>query len=115
MQIRDCFRYTLFIVLYPLGVMGELLTVWAALTEVKTKKIYTVEMPNRANISFSYYHVLIVFMLLYIPRMSNDRQFKHSNILSFSDFEPLVFPQLYFYMFRQRKKTLYGEEHKKTE
>jgi len=77
-------RYTFFIFLYPMGVIGELWTIWAALPEVKRQKIYTIEMPNRANFSFSYYHALIFFMLLYIP----------------------LFPQLYLYMFAQRKKVL---------
>lgn len=64
---RVHFRYSLFIVLYPIGVTGELLTVINSLTGIRERKIYTVELPNQANISFSYYYALCVFMLLYLP------------------------------------------------
>ncbi|KAK6766132.1 hypothetical protein RB195_025812 [Necator americanus] len=84
-------RYTLFIVLYPLGVTGELLTLFGALPEVAEKKYYTIEMPNPANMGFSFYAVLIASALFYIPG----------------------FPQLYLYMFAQRKKVLYVEAAKK--
>ncbi|VDM78772.1 unnamed protein product [Strongylus vulgaris] len=84
-------RYTLFIVLYPLGVTGELLTLFGSLPEVAAKKHYTIEMPNPANMGFSFYAVLIISALIYIPG----------------------FPQLYLYMFAQRKKVLYVEAAKK--
>ena len=60
-------RYTLFIVLYPVGVTGELLTLVAALGQVRREKILTLEMPNRANISFDYCSFLVIFALLYVP------------------------------------------------
>ena len=77
-------RYSLFIVLYPLGVTGELLTTYTALKYVKSSQIFSVALPNPVNMSFSYYYALIVIMLTYVP----------------------VFPQLYMHMFAQRKKVL---------
>ncbi|KIH58603.1 tyrosine phosphatase-like protein, PTPLA [Ancylostoma duodenale] len=84
-------RYTFFIVLYPLGVTGELLTLFGCLPEVAEKKYYTIEMPNPANMGFSFYAVLIGSALFYLPG----------------------FPQLYLYMFAQRKKVLFVEAAKK--
>ncbi|MBN3307426.1 very-long-chain (3R)-3-hydroxyacyl-CoA dehydratase 2 [Amia ocellicauda] len=77
-------RYTLFIVLYPMGVTGELLTIYAALPYVQKTGLYSVTLPNKYNFSFDYYTFLILTMVSYIP----------------------LFPQLYFHMMRQRKKVL---------
>lgn len=79
-------RYTLFIVLYPMGVTGELMSIYAALPHIKNRQILSVSLPNAANISFNYYYVLMFIMLTYIP----------------------IFPQLYLHMFGQRKKVLGG-------
>jgi len=84
-------RYTFFIVLYPAGVTGELLTMVAALPEIARKKHFALEMPNSVNMGFSFYYMLIVMMLIYLPG----------------------FPKLYFYMFGQRKKVLTVEPSKK--
>uniref|UniRef100_A0A3B3UIJ9 Very-long-chain (3R)-3-hydroxyacyl-CoA dehydratase n=1 Tax=Poecilia latipinna TaxID=48699 RepID=A0A3B3UIJ9_9TELE len=77
-------RYTFFIVLYPMGVSGELLTIYAALPYVQKTGLYSVTLPNKYNFSFDYYSFLILVMISYIP----------------------LFPQLYFHMMRQRKKVL---------
>ncbi|XP_057708525.1 very-long-chain (3R)-3-hydroxyacyl-CoA dehydratase 2 [Corythoichthys intestinalis] len=77
-------RYTFFIVLYPLGVSGELLTIYAALPHVQKTGLYSITLPNKYNFSFDYHTFLVFFMISYIP----------------------VFPQLYFHMIRQRKKIL---------
>jgi len=86
-------RYTLFFVLYPLGVTGELLSVYTALPYVRQRGILSISLPNVANISFNYYYALIVIMLSYIP----------------------IFPQLYGHMIAQRRKIIGGEERPKTE
>ncbi|KAG9476570.1 hypothetical protein GDO78_003226 [Eleutherodactylus coqui] len=80
-------RYNLFIVLYPLGVAGELLTIYAALPYVRKTGMYSLRLPNKYNVSFDYYYFLIAVMCFYVP----------------------LFPQLYFHMLRQRRKVLYGE------
>uniref|UniRef100_A0A8C5BIJ7 Very-long-chain (3R)-3-hydroxyacyl-CoA dehydratase n=1 Tax=Gadus morhua TaxID=8049 RepID=A0A8C5BIJ7_GADMO len=77
-------RYTFFIVLYPMGVSGELLTIYAALPYVQKTGLYSITLPNKYNFSFDYYSFLILAMVSYIP----------------------LFPQLYFHMLRQRKKVL---------
>uniref|UniRef100_A0A914ULM6 Very-long-chain (3R)-3-hydroxyacyl-CoA dehydratase n=1 Tax=Plectus sambesii TaxID=2011161 RepID=A0A914ULM6_9BILA len=86
-------RYTFFIVLYPLGASGEVFAAWAALPEVAAKKHFTIEMPNAANISFSYYIFLIIFCFVYLPG----------------------FPKMYLHMFTQRKKVLGTNAAKKKE
>ncbi|NXY86954.1 HACD2 dehydratase, partial [Alcedo cyanopectus] len=87
-------RYTLFIVLYPMGVSGELLTIYAALPSVRQSGLYSISLPNKYNFSFDYYTFLILVMISYIP----------------------IFPQLYFHMLHQRRKVLsHPEEHKKSE
>ncbi|NWS72612.1 HACD2 dehydratase, partial [Crotophaga sulcirostris] len=87
-------RYTLFIVLYPMGVTGELLTIYAALPFVRQSGLYSISLPNKYNFSFDYYTFLILVMISYIP----------------------IFPQLYFHMLHQRRKVLsHTEENKKSE
>uniref|UniRef100_A0A4W6BYK9 Very-long-chain (3R)-3-hydroxyacyl-CoA dehydratase n=1 Tax=Lates calcarifer TaxID=8187 RepID=A0A4W6BYK9_LATCA len=87
-------RYTFFIVLYPMGVTGELLTIYAALPYVQKTGLYSVTLPNKYNFSFDYYTFLILIMISYIP----------------------LFPQLYFHMIRQRKKVLgHVEDYSKVE
>lgn len=65
-----CCRYTFFIVLYPMGVTGELLTIYAALPYVQKTGLYSVTLPNKYNFSFDYYSFLILVMISYIPRKS---------------------------------------------
>ncbi|XP_070586448.1 very-long-chain (3R)-3-hydroxyacyl-CoA dehydratase 2 isoform X2 [Erythrolamprus reginae] len=87
-------RYTLFIILYPMGVTGEMLTMYAALPFIKRSGLFSISLPNKYNFSFDYYTFLILVMLTYIPS----------------------FPQLYFHMLHQRRKVLsVTEEHKKSE
>ncbi|XP_044771175.1 very-long-chain (3R)-3-hydroxyacyl-CoA dehydratase 1 [Neomonachus schauinslandi] len=80
-------RYNFFIILYPVGVVGELLTIYAALPYVKKTGMFSIRLPNKYNVSFDYYYFLLITMASYIP----------------------LFPQLYFYMLRQRRKVLHGE------
>uniref|UniRef100_A0A8C6YFE8 Very-long-chain (3R)-3-hydroxyacyl-CoA dehydratase n=2 Tax=Naja naja TaxID=35670 RepID=A0A8C6YFE8_NAJNA len=60
-------RYTLFIILYPMGVTGEMLTMYAALPFVKRSGLFSISLPNKYNFSFDYYTFLILVMLTYIP------------------------------------------------
>ncbi|XP_030045790.1 very-long-chain (3R)-3-hydroxyacyl-CoA dehydratase 1 isoform X1 [Microcaecilia unicolor] len=80
-------RYNLFIILYPVGAAGELLTIYAALPYVQKTGMYSLRLPNKYNVSFDYYYFLLIVMAFYIP----------------------LFPQLYFHMLRQRRKVLLGE------
>uniref|UniRef100_A0A1B6FPQ3 Very-long-chain (3R)-3-hydroxyacyl-CoA dehydratase n=1 Tax=Cuerna arida TaxID=1464854 RepID=A0A1B6FPQ3_9HEMI len=79
-------RYTFFIALYPIGVTGELLCMYAAQKFVGETQLWSLTLPNKWNFTFSYHYFIIYIMLLYIP----------------------LFPQLYLHMFSQRKKIIGG-------
>lgn len=79
-------RYTTFIGLYPIGVTGELLCFWWAQSYAKEHGVWSLEMPNKWNATFSYFTFLWIVMLAYIP----------------------LFPQLYMHMFTLRRKILGG-------
>ncbi len=83
-------RYTFFYVLYPLGVCGEMLTIYSALAVVKSEGTFSVGLPNIMNFAFNFYYFLIFVLLSYIP----------------------LFPQLYFHMVAQRKKYIGGKAKK---
>lgn len=77
-------RYTTFIVLYPIGVTGELLCFYWAQSYARDASVWSIEFPNKWNFTFSYYYFLWIVILMYIP----------------------IFPHLYMHMFAQRKKVL---------
>lgn len=87
-------RYTTFIVLYPIGVTGELLCFYAAQVYAsKNTSLWSYSLPNSWNFTFSYHYLLITIMLLYIP----------------------LFPHLYLHMFGQRKKIIGPSKTTKTQ
>ncbi|KAF8778144.1 Synaptotagmin-16 like protein [Argiope bruennichi] len=65
-------------------VLGEVGNMLYALNTIKKTHMFSVALPNRYNISFSYYYFCLVLMASYAP----------------------VFPQLFGHMLRQRKKIL---------
>ncbi|GAU98976.1 hypothetical protein RvY_10042 [Ramazzottius varieornatus] len=71
-------RYSLFLVLYPLGITGELWTTYAALPKIASEQPFSVGGFNWV------YYMTIMLMLSYIP----------------------VFPKLFGHMLSQRRKTL---------
>ncbi|XP_020281835.1 very-long-chain (3R)-3-hydroxyacyl-CoA dehydratase 2 [Pseudomyrmex gracilis] len=78
-------RYTTFIILYPIGVTGELLCFYAAVMYASANPTaWSYALPNSMNFTFSYLYLLIIVMVAYIP----------------------LFPQLYLHMFAQRRKML---------
>lgn len=78
-------RYSTFITLYPIGITGELLCYYIALTYSRSHpEVWTYSLPNKWNFTFSYCYFLISIMLTYIPG----------------------FPKLYLHMFTQRNKVL---------
>ena len=81
-------RYTLFIILYPLGAGSELLCIYKAFPDMALFKPYDIELPNIFNFTFNLQYLVIIIVLSYL----------------------FVFPQLYFYMFAQRKKILGRKE-----
>lgn len=66
LNVFQC-RYNFFIVLYPAGVAGELLTIYAALPYVKKTGMFSLRLPNKYNVSFDYYYFLIIVMFSYVP------------------------------------------------
>lgn len=84
-------RYSTFLVLYPVGVTGELLCMYYSLDEIAENNLFSVSMPNSWNFAFSYYYFLIFYMFLYLP----------------------LFPVLFGHMMSQRKKVL-GKDLKKS-
>jgi len=84
-------RYSFFILLYPIGVSGELISIVAALPYIIRHSLFAIALPNPLNVSFYYEYLLYGVMASYIP----------------------FFPQLYFYMLNQRKKFLGSDPAKK--
>jgi len=77
-------RYSLFIVLYPLGVAGEFLTIYHSLQLARESGLYFISLPNVLNFSIDYFILLIGTIPLYV----------------------ILCPQLYIYMLAQRQKQL---------
>jgi len=88
-------RYSFFIVLYPLGVLGELLTIIKAMRTIYPELIrsrYSILLPNKFNFGFDYFYFLVVVVLAYA-----------------------YFPVMYQHMFQQRAKTLNPSSSKKVQ
>ena len=83
-RILTWLRYTLFIILYPLGAGSELLCIYKAFPDIKSAYVYDSSMLNKLNVTFAFYYFVILVVLSYIPG----------------------FPKLYCYMFAQRRKML---------
>lgn len=102
-------RYSTFIILYPIGVTGELLCFYAAVKYANANPdVWSYTLPNVWNFTFSYLYLLVGVMLLYIPcvyrvfmNVEKERTDSKRNLLSVA-----VFPVLYMHMFAQRRKML---------
>lgn len=77
-------RYTFFIVLYPLGVAGELICLYRALPVAMKTGRFSIRLPNVYNFSVDFVWLSYFIFVLYIPG----------------------FHHLYTYMLRQRSKVL---------
>ncbi|KAL7247569.1 hypothetical protein ACSBR2_002479 [Camellia fascicularis] len=80
-------RYTAFIVLYPLGLAGEMWLMYQALSFIKTKNLYA---DSFAGLPFTYYNFVRVLLLCY----------------------PFMWLKLYLHLLEQRKSKL-GKQRKK--
>ncbi len=58
-------RYTMFIPLYPVGVLGEIFSIYNALPIIQSKRMYSVAMPNSWNFGFDYAVFIKVVLVLY--------------------------------------------------
>ncbi|XP_028162435.1 very-long-chain (3R)-3-hydroxyacyl-CoA dehydratase hpo-8 [Ostrinia nubilalis] len=90
-QTLSYLRYSTFLILYPLGVTGEILCMYHSLDEIVEKKLYTVSFPNDWNVAFNFYYFMYFYMFMYFP----------------------LFPYLFGHMLKQRRKVL-GDDTKKT-
>jgi very-long-chain (3R)-3-hydroxyacyl-CoA dehydratase len=79
-------RYSLFLVLYPAGITGELLVAYRALPVARDLRLFCVDMPNPYNFVFDFYYFTLTAMLLYLPGA----------------------PMLYSHMLKARAKNLAG-------
>lgn len=77
-------RYTFFMVLYPVGITGEILAMLAAFPYIKQRKLFSILLPNAFNFSFNFSYVIVLILVSYIP----------------------LSPQLFGHMLIQRKKVL---------
>lgn len=60
-------RYSLFILLYPAGIYGEVCCLLAALPLLAKARPLSLDMPNPYNFAFDFYSVLWYSALLYVP------------------------------------------------
>lgn len=78
-------RYSAFLVLYPVGITGEIIALVKALPYIKAERPWSIEMPNSVNFTFSWYNC-VWFILLGVYPMGSYVMYSH--------------------MWRQRVKTL---------
>ena len=63
-------RYSLFVVLYPSGITGEVLSIWNSLSDISKngKKIgVIIEQPNAWNIQYNHVIVAYILFAVYVP------------------------------------------------
>ena len=61
-------RYSLFLVLYPLGISGEIGCLVASLPYIAARGVWNVALPNAHNFAYSHYTVLLCILFgLYPP------------------------------------------------
>jgi hypothetical protein len=73
-------RYTLFIPLYPIGVLAEIYLVITQLSSIKEQRPFSVFMPNDFNISFDSYYFTFIFLFGYFygkREICNSKRLKH--------------------------------------
>lgn len=58
-------RYSAFILIYPVGVVAEMVLMYRALPFIRARKLFSVFMPNAYNFAFDYTIFITVFLFLY--------------------------------------------------
>ncbi|PWV17301.1 putative protein tyrosine phosphatase [Trypanosoma cruzi] len=84
-KILTWLRYTAFMLLYPVGISGEVGCFYKALPYIKANKPWSMELPNRYNWTFSWYNTVWLILLGLYPYGSY---------------------VMYTYMLQQRRKVL---------
>eukprot|EP01080_Neovahlkampfia_damariscottae_P002585 gene2585-3546_t len=83
-------RYSLFIILYPVGVISEIYLVISQMNLIFVKRPFSIFMPNDYNIAFDSYYFTFIFLFGYF----------------------YAFPLLYKYMLKQRNSKLFKDKKK---
>jgi very-long-chain (3R)-3-hydroxyacyl-CoA dehydratase len=78
-------RYSAFVLLYPIGISGEMGCFYKAIPFIRAKSTATITLPNRANFSFDYARFIQVMLICFYPAGAY---------------------KLYSYMLKQRQKAL---------
>ena len=60
-------RYSLFIPLYPVGMLAELVCLLHAVPVLRREEVWTLHLPNSLNFSFDWFYYVIFDALLYVP------------------------------------------------
>lgn len=60
-------RYSLFIVLYPAGISGEVGCLITALPVVAATRMWSVDLPNAHNFAYNHAVLLAIALVLYVP------------------------------------------------
>ncbi len=71
-------RYSTFMILYPVGICGELLCCWNAIPSLRENEFLSFRMPNRLNFGFDYVCKLYFDMIIIYPFAS---YFMYSHML----------------------------------
>jgi very-long-chain (3R)-3-hydroxyacyl-CoA dehydratase len=53
-------RYSAFILIYPVGVVAEMVLMYKALPFIRSRKLYSVFMPNAYNFAFDFAIFIVV-------------------------------------------------------
>ena len=60
-------RYTAFLVLYPIGVVSEMVLLYQGVPYVRRRDLYSIRMPNKWNFAWDY--ALFIQVRLIVPRL----------------------------------------------
>eukprot|EP00741_Cyanophora_paradoxa_P015881 tig00020909_g15332.t1 len=68
-------RYSLFAILYPTGITGEVMSIWVSLETLQKFTKFDLVLPNAYNFSFCYYYAVLFALATYIP--GSPTMYKH--------------------------------------
>lgn len=85
----------MFIILYPLGLIGELVDIYYTAGYVKGKNVLGQLLPSSLDFGVTYYHVIITLTCILVPRKSKLLKLFHFNselyFMYFYSYSILVF------------------------
>ncbi|WIA16400.1 hypothetical protein OEZ85_013092 [Tetradesmus obliquus] len=58
-------RYNAFLLLYPTGVVSEMLLLWKGLPYLRSRDLYSIHMPNKYNFAWDYAIFIQIMLVLY--------------------------------------------------